>query len=175
MPTGRKRKIAARPGQPRRCAYAGTTSVRGDTRHRAASRYGFRRAASCALVGQQPFQNSDCGMEKKANRTVLHLAVPPSVIELFTESGDHTIDILVEAEASATVKPLIHGSTSPLKNGSPRAPNGSVSEPAPPRGGPRHRWGRYRSRAGARDCMRWRSRAGLLAARCCRDSLPSGE
>src|SRR5260370_22577551 len=51
----------------------------------AASRAGFRRAASCALVGQQPFQDSDSGMEGRANRTVLHLAVPPAVLELLTE------------------------------------------------------------------------------------------
>src|SRR5712692_6620998 len=51
----------------------------------AASRDGFRHAAGCARVGQQPFQDSDCGMEGRANRTVLHLAVPPSVLELLTE------------------------------------------------------------------------------------------
>src|SRR5438309_10822027 len=51
----------------------------------AASRDGFRRAASCALVGQQSFQDPDCGVERRANRTVLRLAVPPAVLELLTE------------------------------------------------------------------------------------------
>ena len=51
----------------------------------AASRDGFRRATGCALVRQQPFQDSDRGMEGRANRTVLRLAVPPAVLELLTE------------------------------------------------------------------------------------------
>src|SRR5256885_14503117 len=63
----------------------------------AASRDGFRRAASCALVGQQPFQDPDGGVEGRANRTVFHLAVPPAILELLTEEpGDHSIDILIE-------------------------------------------------------------------------------
>ena len=36
-------------------------------------------------------------MEGRANRTVLHFAVPPSILELLTEEpGDHAIDILIE-------------------------------------------------------------------------------
>src|ERR1700731_50811 len=42
----------------------------------AASRDGFRRTAGGALVAQQPFQDSDRGMEGRTNRTVLHFAVP---------------------------------------------------------------------------------------------------
>src|SRR5207244_10529632 len=46
-----------------------------------------------------PFQDPDGGVEGRANRTVLHLAVPPSVLELLTEQpGDHLIDVLVEVD-----------------------------------------------------------------------------
>src|SRR5262245_21305741 len=63
----------------------------------AASRDGFGRATGCALVGQQPFQNPEGGMEGRSNRTVLHFAIPPAVIELLTEEpGDHAVDVLIE-------------------------------------------------------------------------------
>src|SRR5207237_8257182 len=51
----------------------------------AACRDRFGRAASCALVRQQPFQDSDRGMEGRAHRTVLHFAVPTSIFELLTQ------------------------------------------------------------------------------------------
>ena len=63
----------------------------------AASRDGVRRTAGRALVGEEPFQHPDRGVEGRANRTVLHLAVPPAVLELLADQpGDHAIHLLVE-------------------------------------------------------------------------------
>ena len=63
----------------------------------APSRDGFRGATGCALVRQQPFQDVDRGRERRADGTVLRLAVPPAVLELLTkEAGDHAIHILIK-------------------------------------------------------------------------------
>lgn len=48
----------------------------------------------------EPFQHADRGVERRADRTVLYLAVPTAVIELLTkEPGDHAIDVLTEVRA----------------------------------------------------------------------------
>lgn len=46
----------------------------------ASSRDGFRRPTGCAFVRQQTFQDVDRGVERRANRAVLRLAVPPAVL-----------------------------------------------------------------------------------------------
>src|SRR6266542_1609947 len=66
----------------------------------APSRDGFRSATGCALVRQQSFQDVDRGRERRADGTVLHLAVPPAVLELLTkEAGDHALHILIKVGA----------------------------------------------------------------------------
>jgi hypothetical protein len=66
----------------------------------APGRDGFRRATGCALVRQQSFQDVDRGREQRADGTVLHLAVPPAVVELLTEqAGNHAIHMLIEVDA----------------------------------------------------------------------------
>jgi len=63
----------------------------------ASSGDGFRRATGCALMRQQAFEDPDRGVERRANRTVLHLAVPSAVRKLLTDQpGDDTVHILVE-------------------------------------------------------------------------------
>jgi hypothetical protein len=65
-----------------------------------ASRDGPRRAPGCALVGQEPLEDPDRGVEGGAHGAVLRLAVPPAVLQLFAEQPvDHAID--VEAEVGA--------------------------------------------------------------------------
>ena len=63
----------------------------------AASRDGLRRAAGCAFVRQQPLQDPDRRVEGRANRAVLHLAVPAAILELLAdEPSDDRIHVLVE-------------------------------------------------------------------------------
>src|SRR5215211_6501584 len=64
------------------------------------SRDGFRRATGCALVRQQPLEDVDRGVERSANGTILRLAVPPTVLELFTQQArDDAVDILTKVDA----------------------------------------------------------------------------
>ena len=66
----------------------------------ASRRDGFRRAAGGLLVRQQPFQDVDRGVERRANGAVLRLAVPPAVLELLVhEAGDDALDVLAEVGA----------------------------------------------------------------------------
>src|SRR5882672_1930807 len=66
----------------------------------APSRDGFWRATGCAFVRQQSFQDVDRGRERRADGTVLHLAVPPTVLELLTQqAGDHAIHLLTKVGA----------------------------------------------------------------------------
>ena len=81
VPAGRKREL--QPGRVDHFAGALTSeqlSLEEVPLTPASSRDGFRRATACALVRQQPFQYADRGRERRTNRTLLHLTVPPAVI-----------------------------------------------------------------------------------------------
>src|SRR5579862_6032013 len=66
----------------------------------APSRNGFCRATGCALVGHESFQNVDRGRERRADRTILRLAVPPAVLELLTQQADdHRLHVLIKIDA----------------------------------------------------------------------------
>src|SRR6267142_3995450 len=66
----------------------------------ASSRDGFPGATGCALVRQQTLQDVDRGRERRADGTVLRLAVPPAVLELLTQqAGDDAIHTLIEVGA----------------------------------------------------------------------------
>ena len=51
----------------------------------AASGDRFCRGAGSMFVRQQPFEDSDRAMKRRAHRTVLRLAVPSAVVKLFAE------------------------------------------------------------------------------------------
>jgi hypothetical protein len=101
VPAGRKREL--QPGQVDDFAGALTSdqlSFEEVLLTPAPSRDGFRRATGCALARQQSFQDVDGGRERRADGTVLHLAVPPAVLELLTkQAGYHAIDILIKVGA----------------------------------------------------------------------------
>ena len=59
----------------------------------------------------------------------------------------------------------MHGSTSPLKNGWPACSQRQCSRTCATARRTSSSGGRHRSRAGARDCRPWRSRAGLRSRR----------
>src|SRR5205823_14232943 len=51
---------------------------------------------------QERFEHVDRGRERRADRTVLRLAVPPAILELFAkQASDDGIHVLIEVAAQA--------------------------------------------------------------------------
>src|SRR5262249_59897529 len=56
-----------------------------------------RPVSKSSLVHQQTFENSDRGVKRRADRSVLRLAVPSAVLELLADQPRHHIaHILIE-------------------------------------------------------------------------------
>src|SRR5262245_23648510 len=55
----------------------------------------------------QSFEHPDGRMERRPNGAVLHLAVPPAVLELFADlPGDDIVDVLLEVDAQRDGHPV---------------------------------------------------------------------